>query len=97
MQHAIKKCFNVFYTENQVIKIANLIIKISCEKMCFISDKSKNVAKSSKNVLMDMKSYMNQMDRELGETDVGQSFERLPPRAKGVSFYFSSYQLILLC
>lgn len=31
---------------------------------------------------MDMKSYMNQMDKELADTDVGQSFERLPPKAK---------------
>lgn len=31
---------------------------------------------------MDMESYMNQMDQELAKTDVGQSFERLPPRAK---------------
>lgn len=44
-------------------------------------DKSKNIARNSKNALMDMQSYMTQMDRELAQTDVGQSFERLPPKA----------------
>lgn len=44
---------------------------------------------------MDMESYMNQMDRELAKTDVGQSFERLPPRAKVEEVNFSCRILVI--
>lgn len=57
--------------------------------------RNKNVLKESKDVLMDMESYMNQMDQELAKTDVGQSFERLPPTAKVEEVNFSCRILVI--
>ncbi|GBN18479.1 Protein ecdysoneless, partial [Araneus ventricosus] len=40
-----------------------------------------NTGGSKEKVLDDMKEYMDQMDRELAKTNIGLSFERLPPTA----------------
>ncbi|PRD31045.1 UNVERIFIED_CONTAM: Ecd [Trichonephila clavipes] len=48
--------------------------------LCDIADKY-NVSSKKGKILDDMKDYMDEMDRQLANTNIGLSFEKLPPRA----------------